>query len=364
MRDMRKGGLNPAIYSAFEQDVTDLVGMGRNPIGLSYLTDKYKLKDISEKDFIAIETQLRKRAVAFAERCWHPQAGPTTCTLDAEGKPKITDAHSLQNNGILSRIAPNGKVTSLNRLTGGFESMDQYKSNASTFRGMCNAHDAVFSPVERAPYLGTAEQHFLHAYRSFLYSQHVKLETSYGMDFGGQWDADVIASRAIIEPALLNGHWDVFETHAFVLPAMYPIASSGNFYLEFDFEGNAIPHSQDRMEFVYVTLLPQDKTTLFLFSYLKQDAPLCSQVGSQLRFRNNLKLDISALLAPHTENIYYEPVYHAQFIAPQNDLIMEYTHEVQFAKPVLDKDGNLVGERSRTPKDYLQNHRGVQLFGY
>ncbi len=64
MRDMRKGGLNPAMYAAFEQDVADLVAMGRNPIGFSYLTDKYKLKDITEPEFFAIETQRRKRAVA------------------------------------------------------------------------------------------------------------------------------------------------------------------------------------------------------------------------------------------------------------------------------------------------------------
>ena len=364
MRDMRKGGLNPAMYGAFEQDVADLVAMGRNPIGFSYLTYKHKLTDITEPDFFAIETQLRKRAVAFAERCWHPQAGPTSCTLGTDGKPKITHAHSLQNNGILSRIAPNGKVTTLNRLTGGFESMDLPKSTASTFRGMCNTHDAIFNPIERVPYAGTDEQHFLHAYRAVLYSQHIKLETSYGMDFGTQWDADVLASRAIIEPALLAGQWDVFETHAFTLPALYPIASSGSFYLEFDFVGNAITHSPDRMEFVYVTLLPQDSTTLFLFSYLAQDAGLYRQVGEQLRARNNLKLDISALLAPHTENIYYEPVYHGQFIAKQNDLIQEYTHEVQFAEPVRDEAGNVIGERSKTPKDYLQNRRGVQLFGY
>lgn len=364
MRDMRKGGLNPSMYAAFAQDVADLVHMGGNPIGFSYLTDTYKLTDISEKDFFVVETQLRKRAVAFAERCWHPQADLATCTLDATGKAKITHAHSLQENGILSRIAPNGDVTTLNRLTGGFESMGLPKTVASTFRGMCNTHDGVFSPIEQVPYSGTAEQHFLHAYRTFLYSQHIKLETSYGIDFGTQWDADVIASRAIIEPALLSGQWGVFETHAFTLPAMYPIASSGSFYLEFDFDGNAIAHSAARMEFVYVTLLPQDKTTLFLFSYLSQDATLYRQVGDQLRARNNLKLDISALLAPHTENIYYEPVYHAQFIAPQNDTIQAYTHEVQFAKPILDKDGNVVGEQSMTPNDYLQNHRGVQLFGY
>ena len=364
MRDMRKGGLSPSMYAAFAQDVADLVSMGRKPVGFSYLTDKYSLTDISEKDFFVIETQLRKRAVAFAERCWHPQAGPATCTLDGSGKPKITYAHSLQSNGILSRIAPQGKVTTLNRLTGGFESMELPKSSASTFRGMCNTHDGVFAPIEQVPYAGTPEQHFLHAYRAFLYSQHIKLETSYDMDFGTQWDADVIASRAIIEPALLSGQWDVFETHAFTLPVMYPIASSGSFYLEFDFDGNAIAHSPNRMEFVYVTLLPQDKVSLFLFSYLSQDAGLYRRVGDQLRARNNLKLDISALLAPHTENIYYEPVYHEQFIAKQNDLIQEYTHEVQFAKAIRDEAGNVIGERSMTPKDYLQNHRGVQLFGY
>ncbi len=163
------------MYTAFEQDVIDPVNMGSSRWGFSYLTGAHKLQDISEFEDPSYRKATTLRSAKELAACrWPPEAGTSTCTLDTNGNPKVTNAHSLQENGILSRIAPNGKVTKSNPLTGGFESIAVHKSIASTFKGMCNKHDAVFGPIEKTPYTGSSEQHFLHAYRSFLYSQHIK----------------------------------------------------------------------------------------------------------------------------------------------------------------------------------------------
>lgn len=365
-RDMRKGGLNPTMYPAFEMDIEDglkqqggLVMMAR-----AYTTEKYGLRDITEADLLAVHRELRKEAQAFAEKCWHPEASRTTCNINGAGRPIITDAHSLQNSRVLKLIAPKGKVMGINRLSGKFDGMEIGRFQASTFRGMCNTHDGIFRPIEVVDYSGTNEQHFLHAYRTFLYSMHVKLETSYYIDYGKEWLEDDRVTREILNAALLAKDWACIETATVVLPNMYPIAASGSYYLEFDFLGSPIPHGQERMEFVYTSLIPHERETLFLFSYLTADAALYRKVGEQLKAASDPRLAISALLAPHTENIYYEPQYYDQFIKAQEEAMMEYTMEVQGALGIRDKEGNTVHEVSSTPSNYLANPRRVSLFGY
>src|SRR5690606_23051589 len=101
----------------------------------------------------------------------------------------------------------------------------------------------IFKPIEVVDYSGSDEQHFLHAYRAFLYSMHSKLATSYYIAYGPEWVADERETRIILNEALVKSAWDVMESAAFILPAMYPIAASGSYYLEFDFDEQPIPHS-------------------------------------------------------------------------------------------------------------------------
>jgi hypothetical protein len=82
--------------------------------------------------------------------CVHPDAGKGTCS----GRP--TDAHTIQKEGGLRAIAENGHVISskkgafaIARNDGEIIPERDGISNASTFPGFCNTHDAMFSPAEQ-----------------------------------------------------------------------------------------------------------------------------------------------------------------------------------------------------------------------
>ena len=84
-----------------------------------------------------------------------------TCNVDSTGKIIVSAAHSIQNNGVLSKIVEKGHVMSYILDKGDFDGKQIGKNHASIFWGFCNTHDSIFSPIETSPYTGTPEQHFL-----------------------------------------------------------------------------------------------------------------------------------------------------------------------------------------------------------
>jgi hypothetical protein len=287
-----------------------------------------------------------------------------TCDTDSSGKIKISAAHSIQNNGVLSKVAQNGHVMSYV-----FEKVDidggtLGRNIASIFWGFCNTHDAIFRPIENYPYTGTVEQHFLFAYRGFVVAAHKKIEVATWMDYGEQSDNDINENRKVFDTAILNGDYGVIETQVFELPAQYPIAVSSSFFLDFDFEGNEIPHSDERMENLFITLLPADNRTFFLLSYFSQDKGLYERVFTQRHSRNNLKSDLTMLIAGHVENVYFNPTYYETFIRQQEEKLNELFFHTQFDYAKIGKDGKPIVEFSMTPSNYLDNPYGLSFFGY
>ena len=362
MRDFRKGGLCPTMYDEFLKTVKQLPNHANRQPSDYIVFDKFNLTDISEDDFTAIIGEIIKRGIEKSKICWHPEASNTTCNIDCSGKIIVSAAHSIQNNGILNKIVDNGHVTTFAFDNGDIKGKSIGRHYASIFWGFCNTHDSIFKPIEICNYLGTEEQHFLFAYRGFVVGAHKKLEVSTWMNYGDQSQNDIKENKRIFDTALLNSDYTLIETEVFELPAFYPIAVSSMFYLDYDFEGNIITHSDDRMEFVFVTLLPTDNKTYFLLSYLKTDKNLYGALGKQLRNRNKYKSDISILLAAHTGNIYFNPVYYKTFIEQQEEKLIEILVHSQL---------NLANEKdplnlnfSLTPNNYLDNPYKINLFGY
>ena len=193
---------------------------------------------------------------------------------------------------------------------------------------------------------------------------HKKIEVSYWMNFGEQSDNDIIENKKIFNSAITSNDYSVIETEVFVIPAFYPIAVSSSFYLDYDFEGNPIPHSEQRMEGVFITLLPDVNKTYFLLSYFKQDKNLYGNLGSQLRIRDNLKSDISMLIAAHAENVYFNPIYYKTFIEQHEDKLKLILFHSQMDSGTIDENDQVNVDFSFTPSDYLNNPYGINFFGY
>jgi hypothetical protein len=364
MRDFRKGGLNPNNYEEFISLVKKLPPMPtRDEIDYKVF-DHLNLTDIYEDDFSVVLREIFKRGVENSKKCWHPDAGIHTCKLDKSGKILVSAAHSIQNNGVLSKISKDGHVTTYSRDSAGFGGKEVGKGHASIFWGFCNTHDSMFKPIESGEYSGTQEQNFLYAYRAFVVASHKKLEASSYIDFGEQATNDINATKEIFDHAIINKNYEIIETHPIELPLPYPIAVSTSFYLDFDFKGNTIPHSDDRMETVFITIFPDNGKTYLLLSYLTQDKQLYGNLSEQLKSRDKLKSDITVLLAAHVENIYFEPVYFKTFIEKQAHQIELIFKQAQFDVQRLDFEGNHFDSVSLTPPDYLDNKFELNFFGY
>ena len=364
LRDFRKGGLNPTIYHDFLNTYKQIASViHRNPT--NYLVfNKFNLINISDEDLIVIFKEIQKRGIENSKICWHPNASNTTCNIDSLGNIRISAAHSIQNNGLLNKIADNGLVTSFGLVKDGFRGKEIIKNHASIFWGFCNKHDAVFKPIEIKPYTGTDEQNFLFAYRAFVVAAHNKIEDSKIFNFGEQSNNDIAENKKIFDTAILSEDYSIIETEVFELPAFYPITVSSSFYLEFDFEGNSISHSGERIEAVFVTLFPRDNKTFFLLSYFQKDKNLYGNLRNQLKKRNNLKSDLSVLFAAHTKNMYFNPVYYNTFIEKYEDILPLIIFQAQSDTGIIAENGQPEEIQSLTPKYYLNNPYGINFFGY
>ena len=364
IRDFRKGGLSPSNYEEFLNTVKSLPPiLNRKPSDYNVFS-KFGLIDLSEEDFPAVMREAQRRSAEKSKMCWHPLAGSSTCKLGSNGEIIISAAHSLQNNGVLSKIMKDGHVTTFARDTTKMDGKLLSKNVASVFWGFCNKHDAIFKPIETVSYTETIEQNFLFAYRSFTVAAHKKNEGSNLFDFGDQADNDIIETKKIFDEAILSGNMDILDTTVVQFPLFYPVAAASSFYLDFDFEGNEISHSDERMENIFITLVPDASGSYLIVSYFKRDAHLYENFVKQLVERNNLKSDVSILLAAHTENIYFEPVYFSTFIENQGEEIKSAMKDSQFDYAYFDENNQRVDSFSLTPVNYLSNPFSINLFGY
>lgn len=364
MRDFRKGGLNPAMFDDFMLAIEQLPPLFHRQENDYRIFDRFNLTDISEDDFPVIMREVKKRGIEISKKCWHPNAGNTTCNVDGSGKIIVSAAHSIQNNGVLSKIVENGHVMGYALDKAEFEGKQLGKNHASIFWGFCNTHDAIFRPIEVAVFTGTPEQNFLFAYRGFVVASHKKIEVSNWINFGEQSDNDITENKKIFDNAILTNDYSVIETEVFKLPAFYPIAVSSSFYLDFDFEGKPISHSDERMEDIYVTLFPSDNKTYFLLSYFTADKHLYGNLGDQLRKRNNLKSDITMLIAAHAENVYFNPTYYTTFIERHEKVLEQIMFHSQMDYATIDENSQIQVDFSFTPRNYLNNPYEINFFGY
>lgn len=366
MRDFRKAGLNPKMYDEFINTINKLPKIRSREPHAYDVFNKFHLTDITSDDLMVVMKEVKRRSIEDSKFCWHVEASDTSCKLDLAGEIIVSAAHSIQNNGVLSTISENHEVSTYKFQSGGFKGKVIKKKVASIFWGFCNTHDAIFNTIENFPYQKTEEQNFLFAYRSFVVASHKKMEASTFMNFGGQAENDIIENRRIFDKAISEKDYAIIKTEVFELPLFYPIACSSSFYLDFDFEGIAIPHSEGRMENVFVTLLPviKENKTYFLLSYFKEDANLYEKVGIQMRKRNKLKSDISIIIVAHAENVYFEPLYYATFIEQFEEDLYTLMFQTQMDYGVVNQYDEISHSFSYTPETYLQNQYDINIFGY
>lgn len=367
MRDFRKGGINPDMYNEFIETIYSLPKIRLHGPYAYDIFKKFNLFDITSEESMVIMKEVTVRAIEDSKFCWHPEASNSNCKLDSSGKIIVSAAHSIQNNGVLSTVVDNFEVITYRFKPGGLKGKVFKKKIASIFWGFCNKHNAIFAPIENKIYSKTEEQNFLFAYRSFVVASHKKMEVSTFMNFGEQSDNDIKENKIIFDNAILNKDYSIIESEVFELPYFYPIACSSSFYLDFDFEGNPIEHSDSRMENIFITLLPakDENKTYFILSYFKVDKHLYGNFGNQMSKRGKLKSDITILIAPHAENVYFEPMFYTTFIEELEADIYSLIYQTQMDHGIIGANNEIKHNFSMTPENYLMNTMDINFFrGY
>lgn len=385
MRDFRIGGLNPGNYDKFIKRVRALLKLFKkkesdtNPANdflafvapdaaikeklflIRHNLSEFNLTDVSESDDVRIQKKISKIINDKTQFCWHPEASLKTCTKDNNGNIKISSAHSIQRRKILKSISENNSVKQF-RINRFEKNLDKPIKFASTFFGFCDTHDKMFDPIEKKDYSGNSEQNFLFAYRASIHSSHIKLVRNEYYDYGPQALNDIDNTKQIFNDSILNKDYSRIVTDVIVFDYEYPIAVVTKSDLDYDFEGKEIIHSDTRMENFFLTVFPQNGKTYVLFSYFRDDSGLYGDIIKQIKKRNNIKSDLSVLIAGHCENVFFRPSYYEKYIDCQENSIDKLLEQTQLDFVPFDGYGKKMEPISQTPKNYLNNEFNIQLF--
>lgn len=270
--------------------------------------------------------------------CSHPLANT--------GCGKVINAHTIQRQGGLSRIAEDGHVYSVKE---GFRKsienegpLELYRigaRNASTFAGFCGVHDAeLFAPVERKAATLNRESIFLLSFRAVAYEKfHKQISISsieaqrqldYGQPFPQQVEIqthlhlhksgmqrglqDINNWKSHYDLSFVTGDYSTFRGYACLFNQVLPVACCGAFHPEVSFSGEPlqkISRGDADFEHIAVALTPVDGRTLltmgwygadggpgelFAKSYAALDAQIKSSAAIHLAFE-------------HMENTYCTP---------------------------------------------------------
>lgn len=268
---------------------------------------------------------------------------------------KIVNAHSIQNNKILNRLADDGHVIMPNFKNGvpiGFG--DVYgRKEATTFTGFCQKHDKeCFQPIEDTDFVQTEQQIFLYTYRAFAFHYYKKItalntfrnmfrnvpskvndEMFMQLLKGFELSIDDFKyDKAIFDYALLNEDFSVIDSIIWEFPQAYKFACSGFEALCVDFDNNVIQDlsiDNERSKHIFYTVFPESNTTYTIISILKKDAGAYKNVFYTLNaLDNRQKINyLNNTILASCENIVINPTWWNKLDQREKDLIDYRFHE-------------------------------------
>lgn len=317
------------------------------------------------------------------KQCLHP--------YQYECKGDIIDAHALQNNRVLTRLAVDGHVmvvdhvakiskqvkkltltpefikNQLENSLGNFnkelkdtlekvdkKELDAFmgqtfeleyefpivefeikktgRSKATTFRGFCSTHDKnIFKPIEDSEYIGSEEQDFLFAYRTFSQEYHEQLAVDktkkqhfvenpnlcyddkfvqeYRYIMGKKRSLDIMKNE--LDNALINRNFSILNTVKIKTSIPCDFALTSVILLEVDLKGNTLNDAYsfcNDCKHILLTIFPTDAETFILFSWLKQHDIFFEHYSHQLNAlsENDVKYYVSNLIS-YSPNIVLSP---------------------------------------------------------
>jgi hypothetical protein len=239
---------------------------------------------------------------ARIKQCLHPKHD--------ECDNKIIRAHAIQNNRILSKIAENGMLVTLDGTQFHMFQVSDLKGrkNATTFTGFCSYHDkTLFQDIEDSDFVASTKQVFLFTYRTMAWHYHKKQEQTnaaliqcekmfdqgYDMtkseDFSdymtglklGLEDND--KEKKIFDQALLSEDYESISYTIWEIPYAVNFSISMMHELEYDIEGNRINDllNNENVYSIYLNIFPANNKSFCIWSWLKNNDSVFSKFVKQ-----------------------------------------------------------------------------------
>lgn len=302
-------------------------------------------------------------------RCLHYDAG-VRCN-------KISKAHSVQENQMLSKIQINGHVYTLDS---SFSSLKKNKGKLSykktginvfsTFRGFCEKHDnELFRSIDTFPLIPTDQQVFLYAYRSLckvLYDKEKTLNTYMSqmqkkinssivkelldnMALGTRFALENLnVHKTRFDESLKNDQFEKIRFVLFVSNRSPNIAFSGAIFPDFDFIGRQLQNLENHnssLELITFCSTPLNFGWGYLFAWYVSNSKVCEHFIKSLASAIHEKQaveDFLFRLAITTENHAFSPIWWDNLAHDKKNQIIEKTSET-------------INIFSNTPSNYLKN---------
>jgi len=300
-------------------------------------------------EFLRKQKELRNRG-----RCLHYDSG--------EKCNHAINAHSIQKNKSLVKIAQNGKVYTLSpnmsdiKKHRGNPSYEKIGINkVSTFLGFCKKHDnELFEPIDNNPLYPTDEHVFLYSYRSMCRELFVKENAvanlndhlnSPGYKNGNEILKFLSAFRDGSQFSLnnLRRHKSIYDTdlrakeyadikYVLFVSAEKPfIAFSGLFYPDFDFMGRQLQYLGDHknsLDLITFCSAPMESGWGFLFAWHKSSSTVCTELMKSLATMahdgNYLGDLLFRLVISSCENLAISPEWWDQLDQNNKEQILSY----------------------------------------
>ncbi|WP_176525723.1 SEC-C metal-binding domain-containing protein [Priestia megaterium] len=287
-------------------------------------------KMFNSESFLNYYIQKRVEANKI-KQCLHPNK--------SECKGKIKEAHSIQNNRILSKLSEEQHVAVLKAgvdINGIIADLsDKSKNKATTFTGFCDYHDTkLFREIEVKDFDPKSnEQKFLFGYRALALELHKKQEmlATFQNVFADRPSLtkvnEFIINYRLKQLALkdLKEYKEIFDgilleckfsrINSYVIEFNYEIdfAICSGFNLEYDLEGkqmnNIYSTEDERIKMIFLNIFPANNKSYFIFSWLKEEDYFFVDFIEQLKSLglNQFQNYINNLLPFYSENFVLSP---------------------------------------------------------
>lgn len=278
------------MVKGFRQNATCSCGSGRK---------YYECCLPSEPDAYArvtryLEDYELQAKTARVKQCIHPDK--------SQCSDKIRRCHAIQNNRILTKLAVDGRVITLdNHSAYIFQAADlKGRRVATTFTGFCSYHDKIlFQDIEDKPFRATPRQSFLYSYRTLAWHHHKKLEQINHIllqrklaekhslpgvaEPKNPFDQAMLAFKvgrlenerrlSLFNECLIKENYGELSSYIWEIPYELQIAVCAMLEIEYDIDGERINDlmSSEPLKSVYLNIFPGDGVSYCLWSWHEKD---------------------------------------------------------------------------------------------